>query len=592
MESYLQGSTLPSALNLDYRTVSIIKTGVFANALVLGSFISQPAIAQDVEPLNPEPSVPQQPQPLPSRENPLENSLPIPPLPESVLDIPGTIVVEEFRLEGNTVFSSAELQEVVAWFTGKPISFAQLVEAANAITELYINQGYITSGAYIPVQSLASPEVKIQILEGSLSSIDITISPESLTPNYVRRRLESRIDTPLNINQLQSALQLLQLNPLIESLNAELAAGIEPGTNILTVKVIPAETFSLGVNLNNSRNLSVGTFERGIQLEESNLLGIGDHFRLTFDNTDGSNQVGVGYTLPFNSRDGSIGFDFRLAFNEIVQADFAELDLDIDSLNYDLTLRQPVLRRVSSEVSREFTLGITASRRESAGTILDEPQPLTPGADDDGQLNTTVVSLAQEYLQRNRQQVFSVRSQFNFGLDLLDSTTLAEEPNSQFFSWRGQFSYLRLLNTPQGPSTIGATILLRSELQLATDPLVSTEQFSLGGVNTVRGYRQDALLTDSGFLAAAELRLPIAQLAKFDATLQLTPFIDFGTGWNVDGETSTPSTLIGTGLGLLLQIPDSLSARIDWGIPLVGDDDLESSLQENGVYFQLQYNLF
>ncbi|MEO0834935.1 MAG: ShlB/FhaC/HecB family hemolysin secretion/activation protein, partial [Cyanobacteria bacterium J06642_3] len=183
-------------------------------------------------------------------------------------------------------------------------------------------------------------------------------------------------------------------------------------------------------------------------------------------------------------------------------------------------------------------------------------------------------------------------SQFNFGLDVFDATILGEEPDSEFFSWRGQFSYLRLLSTPQQTSAIGSTILLRSELQLAADPLISTEQFSLGGSRTVRGFRQDALLTDNGFLAAAELRLPVARFTKLNATLQITPFVDFGTGWNSDDEVTDFNTLIGAGFGLLLETPESLSARIDWGIPLINDDDEGSSLQEDGVYFQLRYDLF
>ncbi|MEO1005596.1 MAG: ShlB/FhaC/HecB family hemolysin secretion/activation protein [Cyanobacteria bacterium J06638_38] len=571
---------------------SIRGLGSYGIWVLIACLGSKPAIAQDFEPLNPEPSTPNQPQPLPTRDNPLDDSLPIPPLPESVLDIPGTITVEQFGFVGSTIFSPTELNEAVAEFTGKPISFAQLIEAANAITELYVSQGYITSGAYIPAQSLDGSTVQIQVLEGSLKEIEVTVLQGRLNESYIRNRLEKKTSTPLNINQLQSALQLLQINPLIKSLNAELAAGIEPGTNLLTVSVIPADTFSLEINLNNDRNISIGTFERGIRLEEGNLFGIGDQFRLIYDNTDGSNQFGGGFTLPVNSRDGSLSFDFRLAFNEIVQPSFEDLDLDIESRNYDLTLRQPILQRATPEVSQELALSLTATRRESEGTIMDEPQPLTPGADENGELDTSVLSIAQEYLQRNRQQVFSVRSQFNFGLDLLDSTILEEEPDSEFFSWRGQFSYLRLLNSPEETSVIGSSILLRSELQLAVDPLISTEQFSLGGINTVRGFRQDALLTDNGFLAAAEVRLPVARFSKLNATLQLAPFIDFGTGWNADNKDADFNTLIGTGFGLLLQTPESLSARIDWGIPLINGTDEGSSLQEDGIYFQFQYDLF
>lgn len=544
--------------------------------------------AQSFEPLTPEPVSPEAPPPLPPNPNPLR-TIPSPPAPESVRDMTGTITVEQFEFVGNTVFSLEELNQAIANFTHQPVSFAQLVQAAHQITELYVSRGYITTGAYVPEQSLTSGKVRIQIVEGSLGEIEVDVTGR-LKESYVRDRLEAKTQTPLNINQLQSALQLLQLNPLIESLNAELSAGITPGTNILSVSVISADTFKLETRLNNNRNLSIGSFERGVHLEEANLLGIGDRLRLTYDNTQGSNQFGGGYTLPLNTSGGSLGFNFRWGQNEIVQSSLANIDLDIESRNYDLTWRQPLFQKATPNVSQELAVNITAGRRTSDSTIMNEPQPLSPGANEEGEIRTSVVSLGQEWLQRNRREVIAANSQFNLGVDVLDATILPEEPDSEFFSWRGQFSYLRSLS--KTPQEFGSVLLLRSELQLASDPLISTEQFSLGGATTVRGYRQDALLTDSGFLATAEFRLPIARFEPINATLQIAPFIDFGTGWNNDNQKTEVSTLIGTGFGLLLQTPERFSARVDWGIPLLNHDDRGSSLQEDGVYLQLQYDLF
>ncbi|MEL6931117.1 MAG: ShlB/FhaC/HecB family hemolysin secretion/activation protein, partial [Cyanobacteria bacterium J06600_6] len=308
------------------------------------------------------------------------------------------------------------------------------------------------------------------------------------------------------------------------------------------------------------------------------------------DNTDGSNQYQGGYSLPLNAQDGTLSLDWRWGRNQIIQSNFEALDIDIEFRNYDLTWRQPVFQKATPEISQEFALSLTAGRRESDSSIMNDPQALAPGADEDGKIRTSVISFSQEWLQRNRRQVISARSQFNLGIDVLDATVSDDEPDSQFFSWRGQFSYLRSLE--QSPSNFGATLLARSELQLASDPLISTEQFSLGGANTVRGYRQDALLTDSGFLATAELRLPIIELEPINGSLQFVPFIDFGTGWNNDGESTEFKTLIGTGFGLLLQTPERFSARIDLGIPLINSSNGDDSLQEDGVYFQLQYDLF
>jgi hemolysin activation/secretion protein len=550
----------------------------------------RPSVASAIEPLPPDSAPSPQPQPLPSGKDPLDESLEAPPIPESLLDIPGTTVVKQFQFAGNTAFSQTELNRVLASFTHRPISFAQLVQAADIITQFYVSRGYITSGAYIPEQNSAPGIVQIQIVEGVLADIEVKVAAGRLKPSYIRDRLISQ-SVPLNIDKLQEALQLLQFNPLIESVNAELSTGIAPGTNSLTVSVVGADTFKLETVLNNNRNLSIGTFERGVELEEANLLGIGDRIRFGYHNTEGSDRFNGGYAFPLNSHDGNLRFDFQFANNEIVQSSFEDVDIDIESRNYSLTWQQPIWRQANARVNRELALDLSLSRRESDTTILDIPQPLSPGANLEGEIRTSTLSLGQEWLQRGREQVFLLRSQFNVGLDVFDAVITESEPNSQFFNWRGQLSYLRLLDTPQGTPAIGPTILLRSQLQLSADSLISTEQFSLGGGTTVRGYRQDALLTDNGFFISAELRLPIARLSRLNTTLQFSPFIDYGMGWNTGDEKSEFDTLLGMGFGMLLQSEDRLSARLDWGIPLLNEVE-GSSWQENGVYLEFNYDLF
>ncbi len=581
-------ASLPKLEPLNKLSIWINSMGSWGILLLLNSYS---AAAQTNPPLTPQPREPIKPETLPPAENPVELPLSNPPLPAEVIDIPGTIVVQQFVFVGNTALSGVELSRAIAEFTNKPISFAQLVQAANQITQLYVEQGYITSGAYVPVQNLRSGKVKLQIVEGSLADIEVNIVKGRLKPNYIRRRLIKATGTPLNINQLQSALQLLQRNPLIDSLDGELSAGTKPGTNFLTVDVRGADTFKVEVELNNNRNPSIGSFERSLELTEANLLGLGDGLSLSYSNTDGSNQFQGKYTLPINASNGTLGFNLRVAGNKIVESPGDEADIEIDSRDFDLTWRQPVIQTETAAVSRELALDLTASRRESDGSILDIKQPISPGANDRGETRTSALHFGQEWLQRNRQQVLSARSQFNLGLDVFDATIDVDEPNSQFFAWRGQFLYLRQLNTPQGTPAIGSTILLRSDLQLAADALIPVEQFSLGGNATVRGYRQDALLTDNGWFASAEVRIPFARLPKFEGTLQFTPFVDFGIGWNTDSEATDFNTLIGTGIGLLWDMENRLTARVDWGVPLVNANFDKGTVQESGVYLQFNYQL-
>ncbi len=63
--------------------------------------------------------------------------------------------------------------------------------------------------------------------------------------------------------------------------------------------------------------------------------------------------------------------------------------------------------------------------------------------------------------------------------------------------------------------------MVRGNIQLASQPLVPMEQFATGGINSVRGYRQDLLLTDNGLFLSAEYQLPILSIPESNSVVQL-----------------------------------------------------------------------
>lgn len=136
----------------------------------------------------------------------------------------------------------------------------------------------------------------------------------------------------------------------------------------------------------------------------------------------------------------------------------------------------------------------------------------------------------------------------SLGIGALNATIHEEPPDSRFLAWRGQVQYVRLL----APETL---LVLRSDAQLANRTLLPLEQFGLGGIRSVRGYRQDVLLTDNGVLTSAEIRVPIYRTLQQRKVLQVIPFIDFGTTWNSSGRKNPDTnTLLGVGLGLQISV--------------------------------------
>ncbi len=372
---------------------------------------------------------------------------------------------------------------------------------------------------------------------------------------------------------------MLQLNPLITNISAELSAGTRPGQSLLDIKVTEAPTWQTEVTLDNGRSPSVGTVRRQLQLAEANLLGLGDALRATYTNTTGSNALDLSYTLPVNPHNGTLSFNYGTSSSTVIEDPFDVLDIQSRAHYYELSLRQPLMQTPT----QEFALGVTLSRRASGATLLGEIPFPAAGADADGKTRLSAVRFFQEWTQRSSKAVVAVRSQLSLGVHALDSTLNEAAPDSRFLAWRGQAQWVRLL----AKDTL---LLLRADAQVADRPLLPLEQFGLGGQDSGRGYRQDALLADNGVFVSAEVRLPIYRNTESATLLQLTPFVDFGTAWDRSSPSSlATNTLAALGLSLRFQWGDRLTARCDWGIPLIALESRDRTLQEKGIYFSINY---
>jgi hemolysin activation/secretion protein len=537
---------------------------------------------QDIPQTRPPQSEPPQ---TPIELPPVEQLLPrlkTPPAPQELPSgVPDTIFVRRFEIVGSSVFSAKELAEITQPFTNRNVTFAELLQVRSLITQYYIDRKYITSAAILPPQTLTNGVVRIQIIEGSVEEINV-VGTRRLNPNYLRSRVALGTQTPLNVDRLLDQLRVLQLDPLLQSISADLQAGTRPGTSVLQVTISEAKTLLITPSIDNVRSPSVGTVRRQVEVSQANLLGLGDGLRVGYTNTDGSNGIDVSYTVPLNSRNGSLRLAYGSNRSTIIEPPFDILDIKARSRYYELTYRQPIVQHPTQEIA----LGLTFTRQESEtelgiGNI--GPSPLSPGADEQGRTRISVLRFFQDYVQRSDRQVIAARSQFSFGLGLFNATQNEAPPDSNFFAWRGQAQWTRLLDRD-------TLLLVRGNVQLSDRALVPLEQFGIGGVETVRGYRQDALLTDSGLLFSTELRLPILRTRRGIGVVQLTPFVDVGTGWNQGKAALDPNTLVGAGLGLLWRQGDNFSARLDWGLPLIGIDTNKRTLQEKGIYFSIQYS--
>ncbi|MEH2195507.1 MAG: ShlB/FhaC/HecB family hemolysin secretion/activation protein [Nostoc sp.] len=527
--------------------------------------IPQPSPSPIISPTPPAPTVPI----LPSSQQ--EN------VPDTTFPSGESFFVKEIRVMGYSVLKD-EIIKLKQPLENTNVTFEQLLQLRSQITKLYVDNGYISSGAFIPNnQDIASGVVQIQVVEGELEGISI-LGLQRLQPAYVRSRIARLANKPLNQKRLEEALQLLQLDPAIERVNAELTAGSTPGNNILQVTITESPAFHAGVNFTNNQSPSVGSEQGSVFIAHDNLLGFGDKFNAEYAKSEGLNIYDISYSIPFNPLDGTIGVRYSNSASRIIESEFRDLDIRSQAETLSLNIRQPLIHKPNNE----FALGLAFDLRQSQTFILNDiPFSFTEGPEN-GKSKVTVIRFSQDWLQRNANSVFAARSQFSFGIDAIDATVNDTGTDGRFFSWVGQLQLVQRLS----PRIL---MLAKINAQLTPDSLLSLEKISIGGVDTVRGYRQNQLVADNGVVGGVEVRIPLTSNIE---TLQLTPFFDIGTAWNNGGTNIDPQTIASLGLGLNWQPLKGLVLRADYGIPFIGTSDRGNSLQDNGFNFSIRYQPF
>jgi hemolysin activation/secretion protein len=550
-----------------------------AAELEIAQTLPPPGSSQD--PLLPKrPDIEPLPETLPPDLPPLLEPQEPPSLPSSTGDTEARVEVRQIIVRGNTVLSPADIDRAMAFFIGRSLTFEELLQIRTAITNLYIEKGYATSGAFLPPQDVADGIIEIQAVEGELEKIEIQ-GLTRLKEAYVRDRIELATHPPINLRRLESALQLLQFDPLLSRVDAELKAGTSPGRSVLSLSLKEAPPLSVSVQLANEDAPSVGSVRESGILEYTNVLGVGDRFTAEIGFTEGVDSYDIRYAVPLNARDGTLALRYQDSNSEVIEDPFSVLDIRGKTRAFSVDFRQPLHRTPTNE----FALGLSLDFRRSR-TFLFEDIPFSFSlGPDDGESKVSVLRFSQDWIDRTPRRVLAARSQFSLGLNAFGATINEDAPDGRFVSWVGQFQWVQAL---------GEVIsIARVTTQLTGDSLLPLEQFSVGGIDTVRGYRQNQRVADNGIIGSFEVRVPIMRDDRL-GVLHLAPFFDIGTVWNNDKSLSLPNpkTLLSIGLGLRWDISSYFSAQLDWGIPLNQVDDQGDTLQDNGIVFSIRLRPF
>ncbi len=487
------------------------------------------------------------------------------------------IYIAQYQFQGNTVFDESQLQTLTIPYRDRTVRIDELEDLRQQITHFYIDHGYINSGARILSNALKEGVLTFDIVEGKLDDVQIH-GQERLNENYIKNRLLN--DEPLNINDVKEKFQLLLTDPLIASMQGSLLPSAQSNRSILSIDVIRARPYQVTFFGNNYRPPSVGGEGGGVSSWVSNLTGLGDTLNFTFQASEGTRLYSGGWSMPISDKGTLAYFNFTEGDSWVMESPADNTDITSKVHNIEGGISHPLIENLQ----RKLTIGSSFAVRQNDTRLLGNSFSFNEGVNS-GHTQATVVRFYQEHIERRENQVLALRSTFSVGLNALGSTpqTNINFPSSEFFAWLGQGQYAhQVLDN-------GSQIVLRGHVQVSNSSLLPIEQIAVGGVNTVRGYRENELVRDEGFSNSVEFHYPLVGEPNAKQVLSLVPFVDYGGAWN---RNQSARYLLSTGLGLNWKF-DQVNAEFYWAHKLnTPEMSQHHDLQDEGVHFQLKLDAF
>lgn len=480
------------------------------------------------------------------------------------------VLVEKFVFKGNTVVSSEELSKVVKGYEGRELTFSELRKVSDLIIEEYKRRAFIIAKAYIPEQRIERGAVEIAILEGKIGEIIIEGDHKYYSDGFIQKHFANvQKSQALNQDDLERALLVLNEYPKL-NVKATLQAGKEAGTTDIVVKAENSMPVYLTLDYNNFGSRYVSRHRLGATFDVGNLLKEGAVLSLRGVTGEEPNELFYyrgQYTIPLSTMGTKLGVYYAKGDSEVGR-EFAVLDLKGESEAYGIFVSHPFIKKRTQNLTAEMGLDFKDATQHLLGVVWSEDKIRS--------LRVGATYESTDTAGRTSASLFVVQGlgEMLGGMDKNDQMASRSGADNRFTKFNLDLMRLQKIASP-------VYLILRGSGQLSSESLVASEQFSIGGPDSVRGYPQGEFSGDDGYSISAELR--VSPLTNKEL-LQLAFFADHGGVSIKDPQLGQDKRhdLTGAGVGVRLKLPYDFNVRADVGFPI---DPSRSSEDKDAVFY-------
>jgi hemolysin activation/secretion protein len=465
-------------------------------------------------------------------------------------------LVKAYKINGTSVIASAELESIVAPYVGREMDLTELEKVADVVTTALRDKGYSLARAYIPAQEIKDGNLEIAVLEGRVGEI-IVRGNQNYSSEFIKRGFTPVVrDGAIKQNSLEKSLLVLNEYPDLKA-TAVLEAGQEPGATDIVVTVKDKLPFHLVMDYDNFGTESVSKNRFGLEVNLGRFLiveGSSLSLRAVIGSDPKSYHYGrASYLLPINGYGTKLGFlgyggDFD------VGQELSEFNITATTWGYSPYLTHPLVRTRGANLTGEFGFESKDSTQWLLGSLFSRDR-----------VRMLRMGLNADWIDRTGRNFisFSILQGLEEALGAMENS----DSKSSRFGADNRFTKA-YVNWARVQKVIDrVSIILRGSGQASTRPLVVTEQFFIGGADSVRGYPPGEFLGDNGYNVSTELR--VSPLPNQDI-LQLAFFVDHGGVSIKDPPPGVKKSqqLTGAGYGFRLSLPYNINGRFDVGFPV------------------------
>jgi hemolysin activation/secretion protein len=484
-------------------------------------------------------------------------------------------LISEYRVIGNTVLPVRAVESAVYGYLGPGRTIKDVEAARQALEDAYHKAGFGTVFVDIPEQEVQDGVVRLRVSKGVLRTVRVTGAHYFSGRQILAEVPAATAGTVPNLPALQNELAQVNAQSPDRQVVPVLKAGPDPGTVDLGLKVADKLPLHGSIELNNQNTPDTKPLRAVGALSYDDMFGNMDSLSLQYQwAPQQAGEYGLtvaSYTARLNESGTKLSFMY------------------IDS---------------SSDISTIGALAVLGKGRilgarlsQTLDTTANSAQTLTAGVDyKDFNQNIVVAptdtvftpikylnfSLAYSGVWRPDPYQWNIDTSLNFGARGLVNHD--DEFENNRFDATGDYMYLRSSASFGVRLPADFTLILRASGQYTASPLISNEQFTIGGVATVRGYLEAEELGDMGVATTLQLGTPVWQLFAKRLSVDGFVFSDFGRVSLIEALPGEPEDheLRSVGAGLHTELIDHMTGGLTWAYPLVA---AQTAAREGRILF-------